>query len=177
MLWLPGGPRLTRVARRGRNFVETKARRQPRWRARRAGRRDLVAEQLPDASAHVIRANGGRANYLSARARDIAVIRRSLVQACHLFHLFYQVHIRLGPLYAAKNRGWRNPSSLARIRMNEHAAGLVRPNSTRKRKTKTSLVPKLIPTKRADIMRLRRFCGPWSAALTPWLCVPVPCHP
>src|SRR6478672_11147975 len=42
-------------------------------RARRAGRRDFIGEQLPDAQAHTVRAGGGRANYLSLRASYIAV--------------------------------------------------------------------------------------------------------
>jgi|HubBroStandDraft_6_1064221.scaffolds.fasta_scaffold06341_4 hypothetical protein len=37
------------------------------------GRRDFIREQLPDASAHTIRAGGGPANYLSTRASYIAV--------------------------------------------------------------------------------------------------------
>src|SRR6266446_1386982 len=37
------------------------------------GRRDFIGEQLPDASAHTVRASGGPANYLSTRASFIAV--------------------------------------------------------------------------------------------------------
>jgi hypothetical protein len=44
------------------------------------GRRDFIGEQLPDASAHTVRAGGGPANYLSTRVSYVAV---SLARIAH----------------------------------------------------------------------------------------------